>query len=52
MREGSGWGCGGGGWVGVCVCVWEGGSKNKLLPIQYSWTKSWLPFTLIFFHYV
>lgn len=27
-------------------------SENKLLPIQYSWIKSWLPFTLIFFHYV
>lgn len=27
-------------------------SENKLLPIQYSWVKSWLPFTLIFFHYV
>lgn len=27
-------------------------SENKLPPIQYSWIKSWLPFTLIFFHYV
>lgn len=27
-------------------------SENKLLPIQYSWIKSWLRFTLIFFHYV
>lgn len=31
----------------------EGGiSENKLPPIQYSWIKSRLPFTLIFFHYV
>lgn len=26
-----------------------GSSENKLPPIQYSWIKSWLPFTLIFF---